>query len=271
MSTNFQEEFNKIFSNGCSISGWDWNRDTNKLHDSLNNDCYAAEAALISSLTSEAYNKYGFEVEYYIKDIDTKIDEILGEDPLHNFIRRFKLNVYTESIPQLQNQYLLQGIIFNELVTIQCTIQHWKEACQLDFITGEKSWDEILPKIGDVIYIKWMDLYYEVLNVKEFAEGTSFQSVPITYTFSLRPWRNAHENVDEFNNNDDEMEHLRSYVELGETFNVDTDLLQKPSTVNADKSDMLAVNKYVEEKKQKQVIYTDKKTDNIKIDPFNGW
>ena len=74
------------------------------------------------------------------------------------------------------------------------------------------------------MYFKYSDLYYEVLNVKQFAEGSTFLSTPITYKFSLRVWRNSHETVDEMNVNDDNMEHLRSYVELGETFNVDYDM-----------------------------------------------
>lgn len=53
MSTDFASEFNKVFGKSCSISGYDWNQP--RYFDSLNNDCYASEAALISSLASEAY------------------------------------------------------------------------------------------------------------------------------------------------------------------------------------------------------------------------
>ena len=53
--TNFNKEFKKIFSNSCPPHT-DWN--TPRFFDSLGNDCYGSEVALLSSLTSEAYNKY---------------------------------------------------------------------------------------------------------------------------------------------------------------------------------------------------------------------
>ena len=60
-----------------------------------------------------------------------------------------------------------------------------------------------VPKIGDIVYIEYSDTYYEVVNVKEFAEQTTFLSTPITYTFKLRVWHNNHDDVDVNNLNDD--------------------------------------------------------------------
>ena len=116
-------------------------------------------------------------------------------------------------------------MIYTETVTVQCTIQHFLEASKYDWKTeNPNAYESIVPKIGDLMYFRYSDLYYEVINVKDFAEGTTFLSTPITYQFILRVWRNSHENVDELNVNDDNMEHIRSYVELGETFNVDMDM-----------------------------------------------
>ena len=222
MNTDFNSEFKRIFGNSCApVTDWSQPR----FFDSQNNDCYGAEAALMASLTSEAYNKFGFTVTYFVKEHDTKFDPLYGEDQLENVKRRFELQVYAESIPQLQKQYQIAGMIYTEIVEVQCTIQHFAEASRYDWKTeNPTAYDSIVPKIGDLMYFKFNDLYYEVLNVKNFAEGTSFLSTPITYKFSLRVWRNSHENVDELNANDDNMEHLRSYVELGETFNVDYDI-----------------------------------------------
>lgn len=277
--TNFNEEFKKVFGNSCPPTT-DWNKP--RFFDSLNNDCYGSEAALLSSLTSEAYNKYGFSVYYFIKEHDTKFDPLLGEDQLENVKRRFELQVYTDNVPMYQKQYQMQGMIYNETVTVQCTIAHFEEASRINFLTGEPDYESTIPKIGDLMYFKYSDIYYEVINVKKFAEGTTFLSTPITYQFILRVWRNSHENVDEDNTNDDKMEHLRSYVELGETFNVDMDLHKHEnqevtpeqiphSTVEA-KGDILSINDNLKEKEQKQVIYNDTYTDDTdRIDPFDGW
>ena len=293
--TDFASEFKKIFSNSCPPQT-DWSQP--RYFDSLNNDCYGSEAALMASLTSEAYNKYGLSVYYFVKEHDTKFYPLLGEDQLENIKRRFALQVYAENVPQLQKQYQLQGMIYNEIVEVQCTIQHFAEASRYDWKTeNPTAYDSIVPKIGDLMYFKYSDLYYEVLNVKDFAEGTTFLSTPITYKFSLRVWRNSHENVDELNVNDDNMEHLRSYVELGETFNVEHDMEEhtaanklnpnagmqeihkdyvpdQTSVVKA-QGDILAINDNLQEKEQAQAVY-DQSTDESKkdlprIDPFDGW
>lgn len=271
--TDFASEFNKVFGNSCNISGYDWNK--KRYFDSINNECYAAEAALIASLTSEAYNKYGFEVDYFIKQISTQRDKLSGDDPLENVERRFKLHVYTENVPQLSKEYQLQGPIFTEVITVQCTIMHWDESCTLDYNTNESVWDSVVPKIGDLMYFKWCDLFYEVVNVKTFAEDSSFLATPITYTFNLRVWRNSHETVDAAKANDDTMENLRSYVELGETFNTDFDT----STVAAS-GDILSVNEDLKKDLQdnghgkdnvNQHVMFEKKKERTRIDPFDGW
>lgn len=278
--TNFAEEFAKTFGNSCPPTT-DWNAP--RPFDALNNDCYKAEAALISELTSEAYNQFGFEVQYFIKKISTKKDKLYGEDALENFERRFRLKVYAENVPQLQRQYQLQGMLYTEIVTLQATIEHFREASTYDYVTREQAWPEYYPKIGDVMYFPWCDLYYEILNVKEFAEGTSFLSAPITFTFQLRVWRNAHESVDHTEVNDDKMEHLNSYVSLAETFNIDhktddgkyehmgppkSDHAElKTSKVEA-KGDVLAVNDYL--KTQEHVLFKKKGKDKS-LDPFDGW
>ena len=284
--TNFASEMAKVFSNGCSVKDTDWNKP--KYFDSLNNECYKREAALMSSLTSEAYNTYGFEVQYFIKKISTKADKLLGEDPLENVERRFKLNVYTESVPQLQRTYELQGMSFDEIVTIQCTIQHFEEASEIDFVTGEPEWEPVIPKIGDIVYFPWCDLYYEVLNAKTFAEGTSFLSTPITYQLNLRVWHNSHESVDLTNVNDDKMEHLQNYVSLAETFDMNhqsspdapfehitepvSEEAELPTSRVKAAGDILAVNDWLKTDEPQQIISKTEQHDMKKtFDPFDGW
>lgn len=52
--TDFASEFKKVFGNSCPPQT-DWNQP--RFFDSLNSDCYGSEAALMASLTSEAYRK----------------------------------------------------------------------------------------------------------------------------------------------------------------------------------------------------------------------
>lgn len=284
MARDYSSEFNKLFRSGsCTVNGKDWNKP--RYFDSKNNDCYAAEAALMSSLTSEAYSNFGLEVQYYIKNVDLKHDRLYGEDPLENIVRRFTLKMYADSLPSLQKTYTLNGLDYQEILTCQCTIQHFMEASRLEYNTFEQKYDIAVPKIGDIVYIEYSDLYYEVINVKTFADGTTFLSSPITYTFTLRVWKNTHEFVDEFNENPDEMSEIRQFVELDETFDLDDSSLniEKTSHVGVD-SDTLEINVDL----PKDVDKNNEPTDNVYshveykfkeskdsnpkyIDPFDGW
>lgn len=282
-STQYASEFSRLFGGGCSVSGKDWNAP--RYFDGIDNDCYKAEAALVSSLTSEAYGNFGFEVQYYLKSIETDKDQLYGEDPLHNVERRFKLQLYTSNIPTMQKNYELQGMVYQELINCQCTIQHFYEASQLSYPDMQSIYEPEVPKIGDIVYVEYSDTYYEVVNVKEFAESSTFLAVPMTYTFILRVWRNNHEFVDEQNVNPDKMDEFRKYAELTETFNLDTSTstTDKTSEVSHE-SDMLATNEDVKKDVDKNnkpkdnvnshVVY---KSDEIKednpayFDPFGGW
>lgn len=282
-STQYASEFSRLFGGGCSVSGKDWNAP--RYFDGIDNDCYKAEAALVSSLTSEAYGNFGFEVQYYLKSIETDKDQLYGEDPLHNVERRFKLQLYTSNIPTMQKNYELQGMVYQELINCQCTIQHFYEASQLSYPDMQSIYEPEVPKIGDIVYVEYSDTYYEVVNVKEFAESSTFLAVPMTYTFILRVWRNNHEFVDEQNVNPDKMDEFRKYAELAETFNLDTSTSTTDKTTEVSHEfDMLATNEDVKKDVDKNnkpkdnvnshVVY---KSDEIKednpayFDPFGGW
>jgi hypothetical protein len=176
-------------------------------------------------------------------------------------------------------------MIFPEIITCQCTVQHFYEASQLSYPDMKDIYEAEVPKIGDIVYIEYSDTYYEVVNVKEFAEQTTFLSTPITYTFKLRVWHNNHENVDELNVNNDPMDEFRKYAELAETFKLDTSTSTTDKTSEvAPESDMLStntdamtdtdINNEPKDNVPTNVIY---KSEEIKeenpqyYDPFEGW
>lgn len=279
---DFSSEFSRLFGGGCSVKGKDWN--TPKYFDSQNNDCYAAEAALMSELTSEAYSNFGITVQYYIKDISIARDRLYGEDPLENIVRRFELKMYAESIPSMQKTYELQGMIFQEIVTAQCTIQHFRDASTLEWGTNRQIYESTVPKIGDIVYIEYSDTYYEVINVKSFGEDTAFLSTPITYTFSLRVWRNSHENVDMYEENADDMNEIRGYTELDEVFDLEKGGVNEPTSKVGPGSDRLEINTDLPSDVDSRGVpkdnvndhveyrYSENKTSNPKYyDPFDGF
>lgn len=302
MGTDYASEFSRLFGGGCSVTGKDWNAP--RYFDPNTNDCYASEIALQSELTSEAYNNFGFEVQYYLKSINTQKDKLFGEDPLENVERRFKLQMYTDQIPTMQKQYELQGMVYPEMLTCQCTIQHFYEASQLSYPDMRDIYKPEVPKIGDIVYVEYSDTFYQVVNVKEFADNTTFLTAPITYTFILRVWRKNMEDVDAKHVNPDKMEELCDYSSLGETFNLDlsdseghmTTSVQADDTVENGEinpgSDILSINEDI--KHDRDLKYSDEgellhdPQDNVEshvrykekenkfenpdyYDPFDGW
>lgn len=285
MATHFAAEFNKIFSTtGCTIEGYDWNKSH---YFDPNSDCYAAEAALMSELTSEAYNQFGFTVEYYIKQISTKRDKIYGEDALENIVRRFKLSVYTAEVPQMEKHYLLQGMTYTDIVHLQCSIQHFKEASVLDFLSNTPKYEEYYPKIGDLMYFPWNKTFYEIINVKTFSDGSSFLSVPITFEFILKVWKPSHEDVDIMDKNPDTMDEVNALASLGEVFDMDlngqkayvADHVDKEKQVPFSTSgDVLAINNSLQGKDEglskpksiNDIIYRENDFDNAIFDPFEN-
>ena len=243
----------------------------------------------MSSLTSEAFGNFGFQVQYYIKDISTKQDRLYGEDPIENVKRRFTLKMYAEQLPAYQKTYTLQGMTYEEVITCMCTIQHFMEASRYEYGTNQIKYNSEVPKIGDIIYLEYSNLFYEVINVKTFAEGTSFLSSPITYTFTLRIWRNNHQNIDENNENSDNMDTLRAFTELDEIFDIDEKTSEGHATSEVgSKSDILEINNDLpkdktDEDKPKDSVYShiayeyedpqaEYKDDKSKYyDPFTGW
>jgi hypothetical protein len=195
----------------------------------------------------------------------------------------------------MQKSYELQGMIYNEMITCQCTIQHFYDASQLSYPDMKDIYEPIEPRIGDIVYIEYSDTFYEIVNVKEFAENTTFLSVPTTYTFILRIWHNNTDNVDELNLNPDKMEEFRHYNQLGETFNLDLTDTEKeiPTSTVGPEKDMLQTN--TDAKKDTDVGELPKEnphiiepTDNVRTheeyksneikeenpnyyDPFEGW
>ncbi len=246
----YSEEFQNLYNSAsCLTQNWDWS--ANRWFDP-ESECSKSEAALVSSLTSEAYNLAGLECQYFIYKFDTSKDPIFGEDSTREIIRRFIISVYSPTLPTFQKTYQLQGMIYEEMFSVQTTIKHFKEASQYSYAENVNDriikFQPIEPSIGDLIYFNKIDLYYEIINVKKFASDSTFLTIPITYEFILRVWRNDQQSINSIDS--DNMEHLAEYQKLSDCLEVNTDL------------EML----------NKDVKYIPKDNERkANIDPFGGW
>ena len=71
--TDYASEMAKIFGGACSVENTDWTKE--RYFDSTS-DCDGSEVALLNSLTAEAYNTYGFKVQYFIKENNCEMTPI---------------------------------------------------------------------------------------------------------------------------------------------------------------------------------------------------
>jgi len=273
--TDYASEFQRLFSDGggCPIENWDWTKPM-PFDGSDSGSCYSDEAALVSSLTAEAINTYGFEVDYYIKQISTKRDRLLGEDPLENIVRRFRLSVYSDSIPSMQKTYQIQGMLYDEVFEVQAAIAHFQEASQYDYDRTQAKYPAYEPKIGDIMCFQYSGRYFEIISVKSFKEGTAFLGTAITYTFTLRAWKNGHEDVNLTGEVDDKMP-IEEFTSLAETFDIEN----KTSEVSSS-GDILSVNDWVDTSAASLFKYepvdepaeiSRQKRPQDPFDPFDGW
>ena len=280
------------------VSQYPWLCSTvSRLDDDSDNIVCPNEEDTDNVLIQDAYEKFGIICVYYRVTEDLLRDKLFGEDQLKYIQRSWYFNGYVEQLPPNVRSYQLQGIWGEDVVRMFASIDafnYYSTYGGKDKNTPEV-YEEQPPSIGDIVYIKYSDTYYEIVNVKPFAEGTTFLSTPMTWFFHLRVWHNNHDDVDHFDQNPDKMEEFRSYNELAETFDLDlkADENGVPTSRVEPESDMLAINKDlvkdtdIEEmpKKDPKIV---EPTDNVKTnvickdkeikegnpdyyDPFGGW
>jgi hypothetical protein len=235
----------------CMVKDWDWtNPNTIGNPDS---DCAKSEAALIESLTKEAYDLAGFEVQYYVFNYDTQRDRLYGEDVNRAIERRFALQVYTPNIPTLTRTYRIEGFDYDELITLNCTVNSFRESSRYswsdDRSKREPKFDPMMsPRVGDILYFPFIDIFYTIYNVKDFAEKDAiFKSIAITYQIICKVWRNNRNEVMPVDEND-QLEEISSYQSLDSMFNIDNQI-----------------------DKKKDVLYTNKDEVKSIVDPFEGF
>lgn len=124
----------------------------------------SSEQLLMEDLIIECMKIYGFET-YYIPRQSVNEDDILGEDPLNNFVSAYPLEMY------LQNTMGFEGdgdLMTKFGVEIRDTAT---------FLVARRRWDEVIarsgiaqlttrPAEGDIIYFPLTQAYFEIRRVE---------------------------------------------------------------------------------------------------------
>lgn len=148
------------------------------------------EAAEQDIITDDSYGLYGMKLHYYAVSHDLERDKLFGEDQLRWILRSWYFDGYVNSIPPNVRSYQLQGIYGEDLCTIYCGINAFDYFSK--YGGPEKNTPDVYdvwkPRIGDIIYMPYNEMFYEIRDVKFFDEA--FGLKPHTYTLTCKVYKN---------------------------------------------------------------------------------
>lgn len=144
-----------------------------------------------SETTIEALDLYGISCVYYYVTHDITHDVHFGEDQLEWIARAFNFRGYVKQLPSNIRTYKLEGIWGEDLVEMyvaNTSFRYFSTYGGIDRNTPEV-YDQIVPRIGDVIYIPANKTFYEIRDVKYYTE--SFGLTSHSYTLTLKVYKDC--------------------------------------------------------------------------------
>ncbi len=142
---------------------------------------YDPDRTLYRSLATEAINQKGVKLTYYVSTYDTTYDQFYGEDVNRFYTRTFDFMGYYE-LPKEVERWSMFGIEGLDNFKMLVSKDHFSVVSSATGITSAYN-----PKVSDVIYAQYNDIYYELLDVGE--EEEMFLNRKHTWVFTVRPFR----------------------------------------------------------------------------------
>ena len=198
----YEAQKNSIYIMGAFARGGIYRSDMS------DEELYGILGSVIGHEISHAFDSSGAQF-----DKDGNMVDWWTEEDYGRFLERNdKIEAYYNNIypweGQAINGSIVTGEVCADMAGLKVMLRLAKEKPDFDY---------------DAFFHAFATLWLEKGSlVKEFAEGSTFLTAPITYYFHLRVWRNNYDFVDKNNVNPDKMEDLRQYTELAETFKLDT-------------------------------------------------
>lgn len=160
-------------------------------------DCKSANGNLVTDteseeqdiITEDAYGTYGIKFQYYAVTHNLERDKIWAEDQLRWVARSWYFDGYVNSIPPNVRSYQLQGIWGEDVITVYAGIKAFNYFST--YGGSDKNTPEVYdvwePKIGDVIYLPYNNMFYDIRDVKYYDEA--FGMNKHTYTLTCKVYK----------------------------------------------------------------------------------
>ncbi len=186
---------------------------------------YENERKLYRKLVTEAYNKFGVCMTYYIVSYDTQYDRIWGEDNDRRFIRRFDIMCYfpLQTEEKMWTKFAIEGI---DNFSIFSSKNHFRTASTYGHTLvagniGRNTYPIYVPKDGDIIQSKYNKYLYEITNVKEESMMMHL-SKTYTWEFVIKPFMDEHLSFDSATSAS--MSNIHSFVDTNDILGINSDV-----------------------------------------------
>ena len=190
-------------------------------------------------LVTEAYNKHGICMEYYIATYDKRYDRIWGEDNDRRFERYFDTMVYFQ-LPREEKMWTKFGIEGSDNFSMWVSKRHFRAASN-----NPLTKQEYIPKMGDVIRSKYNNYFYEIVEIKEDT-GLWLQSKQHMWEFVVRVFKDEHISL----TSETSASAISAYTDK------DSDVFDIRNVIDVEKED---------------VVYKPKSGEQSSNDPFGNW
>jgi hypothetical protein len=187
---------------------------------------YSNERQLYRIAVTEAYNKFGVCMTYYIVSFDINYDKIYGEDNDRRFIRKFDVMAYypLNTEEKMWTRFAIEGI---DNFSVFISKDHFREACTygqqlVPGNIGKDTYSTYVPKTGDVIRSQYNDYLYEIITVKEESMMIHLNKRYV-WELIIHPFRDNHTILSQ--DTSASMEEIDDYTDKkNEIFNIDNEI-----------------------------------------------
>jgi hypothetical protein len=175
------------------------------------NTAYDSEKNLYDLLITEAYNKNGVKMQYYVVSLNTNYDKIYGEDLNRMVERKFNVQTYYE-LPQENEYWSRFGIEGIDTFSMFVSKRHFQTASTYDSIGNPNIFSACVPKVGDIIKASYNNYFYEIITVKQ--QQQQFHKTSHSWEFIVKPMKDEKHGVEANMTNDD----INDFMNISDIF-----------------------------------------------------
>jgi hypothetical protein len=200
---------------------------------------YNNDRKLLQSMQTEIYNRFGLDFEYYVTSYDKKYNAFFGEDINRRYVKNFEFKGFTR-LQKEERFFSKFGIENLNNMSVWISKKHFR------YVAGTINTIEVVPKIGDIVKMKFNNVYYEIVEVPKQNGNEYLQSNQFTWEIVLSKYKD----------------------EMIDTSEVPDSSISAVSNTGLD--DIFDIKNDIDVKKD-DVIYVPKTTEKPNNDPWSQW